>query len=367
MIRGQPIPSGPERKMKAGGLKRFFQSGNLSLTAGASILFLFAFVAVFADFFAPYNPTEQDRSMPSAPASRIRFFDSNNRLHLRPFVYRMRLANPLFLRYEEATDSPVPIGFFVHGFQYRIFGFFETNLHLFGAADGNANVYLLGSDRLGRDRFSRLIYAIQYSLIAAPIGTLLASLIGIMIGLISGFSPRSIDLVLMGSADAMLSLPTLILILAARAAFPLELPPKRAIALLIVVFALVGWAEMARLCRGLVKSLRSREFVMAARAIGAHPARILLRHIAPNTAGPLITQATLMLPAFLLAEISLSFLGVGIQEPMPSLGNMLAEAADVSRLAAQPLTLLSPAVAIFTLFLGVRLIASARSKAGEII
>lgn len=366
MIVDRRIRSGSKSTM-ASKIIKLLQTRNVRLIAGASIVFLFVLVAVFAEFFAPYNPTEQDRSMPSAPAPQIRFFDINNQFHIRPFVYRKRLVDPLFVRYEEVTDSPVPIAFLVRGFRYRILGLFETNVHLFGALDGNGKIHILGTDALGRDRFSRLIYAIQYSLIAAPIGTVLASLIGIAIGMISGFAPRNVDLILMGSADAVLSLPTLILILAARAAFPLELSPERAIVLLIVIFGFVGWAEMARLCRGLVRTLRTREFVIAARAIGANPGRILFRHIAPNAAGPLITQATLMLPAFLLAEISLSFLGVGIQEPMPSLGNMLAEAADLSRLTAQPLTLLSPAIAIFILLLGVRLIVSSRPTEGEVI
>jgi peptide/nickel transport system permease protein len=160
----------------------------------------------------------------------------------------------------------------------------------------------------------------------------------------------------MGAADAMISLPALILILAARAAFPLELPPTNAAILLITIFALTGWAEMARLTRGLVRSVREREFVLAATSSGLTGSRILLRHVLPNISGPLITQATLMIPVFLLAEIALSFLGVGIQEPNASLGNMLTAAADISQLRARPFVLLSPAIMIFLFVLGIRLL-----------
>jgi peptide/nickel transport system permease protein len=193
-------------------------------------------------------------------------------------------------------------------------------------------------------------------MIVSPLGALLACLIGILIGIVSGYASRVIDTVLMGAADAMLSLPTLIIILAARAAFPLELPPMTAALLLVSIFALTGWAEIARLTRSLVISMREREFVLAAKAGGLTQPRILFRHILPNISRPLLTQATLILPLFLLAEAALSFLGVGLQEPEPSLGNMLAAAGDVTLLRTSPFELLSPALAIFIFVLGVRLL-----------
>jgi len=165
---------------------------------------------------------------------------------------------------------------------------------------------------------------------------------------------------MMGIADTMISLPTLILILAARAAFPLVLPPFTAAMLLISIFAITGWAEMARLTRGLVLAAKQREFVLAARATGLTEGKILLKHILPNIASPLVVQATLMLPLFLLAEVALSFLGVGLQEPEPSIGNMLANAVDITRLTDSPFVLLSPALVIFLFVLGIRLIGGKR-------
>jgi peptide/nickel transport system permease protein len=209
---------------------------------------------------------------------------------------------------------------------------------------------------VGRDRFSRLLIASRFSLVVGPVGTLLASALGIFLGCLAGFGGRVVDGVLMRVADAMMALPALVLILAARAAFPLKLPPAEAGLLMVSIFALVGWAEMARLTRGLVLSLRRREFVLAAESLGLSKARILFRHILPNAARPLVVQVTLMLPFFLLTETALSYFGAGPQAPEASWGNMLTEAGDSNLLARQPFTLLAPAFCIFFFVLGVRLI-----------
>ncbi|MFN2500817.1 MAG: ABC transporter permease [Pyrinomonadaceae bacterium] len=338
-----------------------------TLIAGLTTVALFYFVAIFADFFSPYDRKEQSLREPSAPPSTLRFSDQHGVWGIRPFIYGQRLVDARNVQYEEVADQKYPIYFFTEGHAYTLLGVYRTNIHLFGiesAGDPTApKVRLLGTDQIGRDRFSRLLHAIRFSLLVSPIGTILACLIGMMFGLASGYANATIDGIMMSVADTMISLPTLILILAARAAFPLELPPLTAAWLLVMIFAFTGWAEMARLARGLVFSMRNREFVTAARAIGLSEPRILWRHILPNIAGPLLVQATLMLPVFFLAEISLSFLGVGLQEPEPSLGNMLAAAVDLSKLSATPFVLLSPGIAIFLFVLGVRLIGWTREPA----
>jgi peptide/nickel transport system permease protein len=169
----------------------------------------------------------------------------------------------------------------------------------------------------------------------------------------------------MGITDSVLALPALILILAVRAAFPLELPPVRAAFLLITIFVVVGWAEMARLSRGLVRSTRKQEYIQAAKAVGSSEPAILYRHIFPNVSPTLVTQATIMLPYFLLAEVALSFLGVGVQEPAASLGNMLTAANDLGQLQRDPLLLLSPAVVIFVIVLVTRLLTTGQRSADE--
>jgi peptide/nickel transport system permease protein len=240
-----------------------------------------------------------------------------------------------------------------------LFGIVETDVHLFGLRNTSGiapRINLLGTDQLGRDRFSRLLYAVRFSLIVAFFGVLVACLVGILIGGVSGYAGRLVDTLLMGATDAMLALPALILILGVRAAFPLELPMTRAALLLLLIFALTGWAEMARLTRGLVLSLRKREFVIAAVALGVGRTRVLFRHILPNILPSLRTRALLLLPTFLLAEVALSYLGVGLQEPEPSLGNMLTAASDLDLLRSQPFSILSPALAVLFFTLGVRLI-----------
>lgn len=333
--------------------------------AGIAIVVVLYLVAMFAEFIAPYDYREQTRGEPSAPASSIRFVDAEGGFHTRPFIYARKLADARLMSYEDDVSSRYPLAFFVRGQSYNLLGIFRTDIHLFGvdAADETTapRVRLLGTDQLGRDRFSRLLVATRFSLLVSPIGTLFACLIGVLFGAISGYANKAVDGVMMAVADTVISLPTLILILAARAAFPLELPPLRAAGMLVAIFALTGWAEMARLARGQVVTIKQRDFIMAARAGGSTEARILWRHILPNIAGPIVVQTTLILPAFFLAEIALSFLGVGLQEPEPSLGNMLTSAADLTQLAQHPALLLSPAVVIFLFVLGIRLLSRKRS------
>lgn len=338
---------------------KIFQRRHRAFVAGLVILCSLYFIALFADFFAPYDYRAQSRREPNAPPVSIHFCDAQAGCGWRPFIYARRLVDPLEFRYEENATRRYPLALFTRGSTHKILGLFETNVHLFGvsATDESApRVAVLGNDALGRDRFSRLLIATRFSLVVGPVGTILGCALGVLIGGVAGYAKGTTDVVLMRAADAMMALPTLVVVLAARAAFPLQLPPARAAFLLITIFALVGWAEMARFARGLALELKEREFVLAARSLGISPARILFRHILPNAARPLIVQATLLLPAFLLAETALSFLGVGLQEPEPSWGNMLAAAQDFTLLRAQPLVLLAPALLIFLFTLGVRLL-----------
>ncbi|HEY9401861.1 MAG TPA: ABC transporter permease [Pyrinomonadaceae bacterium] len=362
------------------------------LIAGLGIVSTFYVLAVLANFVAPYDASEQSRQQPLAPPTPIRFRDREGRWHARPFIYRLRLADPLARTYTEDTAARFPLVLYTRGHSYKLLGLFQTDRHLFGVvrdarrnfdpsqnsgADAGANatqsanapppqrVYLLGTDEFGRDRLSRLLMASRFSLAVGPLGTLLAGILGVFLGCVSGYAGRRVDALLMRAADAMLALPDLVLILAARAAFPLVLPPARAGALLVGIFIAIGWAEMARLARGLVLGLREREFVLAAVSLGLTETRILFRHILPNASRPLVVQLSLMLPAFLLAETALSFLGVGVQEPAASWGNMLVAAGNLTLLGQQPLVLLSPAFAIFLFVLGVRLLSDGLRRDGD--
>jgi peptide/nickel transport system permease protein len=344
----------------------FFARRRPKFIAGLGLICLFYLVALFADFLAPYDYRSQSRRELLAPPTAIHFRDEHGDWHARAFIYARRVVDPLERRYTEDATRPYPIAFFTRGHTYKLFWLFPTNIHLFGVQAESAGeaprLHLLGTDALGRDRFSRLLVASRFSLVVGPLGTLMACALGVILGCIAGYAGRLLDAVLMRAADAMMSLPVLVLILAARAAFPLELPPARAVLLLVTIFVAVGWAEMARLTRGLVVALREREFVLAARCIGLTRTRILFRHILPNAAEPLIVQATILLPAFLLTETALSFLGVGLQEPEASWGNMLTAANDITLLTNQPFLILSPAFSIFLFVFGVRLLSDGLQK-----
>lgn len=361
------------RRVRLGGAAR--RAGRAGV--GGAIVCAFYAVALLADFLAPNDFREQSRREPSAPPTVVRLRDAEGRWHARPFVYAQRLTDPLQRVYAEDTDARRELELFARGYRYKLFGLFETDRHLLGlraaagaegggatgtgvaggaGGAGGARLYLLGTDELGRDRFARLVRASRFTLVVGPLGTLLASLVGVALGCAAGYGGRALDSVLMRAADTMMALPSLVIIIAARAAFPLELPPVRAASLLVGLFVVTGWAEMARLARGLILALRGREFVTAAESLGLPRWRVLVRHILPNAAGPLLVQATLMLPAFLLAETALSFLGVGVQEPEPSWGNMLAAAGDISLLRRAPFLLLAPAFCIFLFVLGTRLL-----------
>jgi peptide/nickel transport system permease protein len=334
-----------------------------ALSAGLSLVSVFYLIALFADFLAPYDYRAQSRREPLAPPAALHFCGAQLCL------YAQRLIDPLERRYVMDTQQSYPLTFFTPGYSYRLVGVIAMNLHLFGVRNKDVNapqVHLLGTDALGRDRLARLLIAARFSLVVGPAALVLASLLGVLIGCLAGYAVRWVDAMLMRAADVMLALPTLLLALAARAAFPPELPPRRAAFLLIGIFVALGWAEMARLTRGLVLELRRREFVAGALSLGATPWRILFRHILPNVARPLSVQALLLLPAFLLTETSLSFLGVGVQEPEASWGSLLASAADIALLQrGDVLALLTPAFAIVVFVGGVRLLSQGLQQADE--
>src|SRR5262245_54446488 len=346
-----------------------FISHRGALLAGAGIITFFCLIAVFADLLAPYDYSSLSRMEPFAPPTAIRFRDAEGRWHARPFIYARRLVDPVTQRYEEVIDRPYPLELFSRGYSYNLLGLFPTDVHLFGVrAEAGVEVprvYLLGADKFGRDRLSRLLMATRYSVLIGPAGALLAGALGVLIGAAAGYIGGWADAVLMRAADVMLALPTLVLILAVRATFPPGLAPAEAIRLLLIMFVLLGWAEMARLARGLTRELRQREYVMAAVSLGCSPARIIVRHILPGAAMSLGAQALIMLPAFLLAETALSFLGVGLQEPEASWGSLLTSVESSLFKRGHPLAELSPALAITLFVLGAHLFSDGLGKEGK--
>jgi peptide/nickel transport system permease protein len=293
-------------------------------------------IVVLAAWIAPYDYAEQHRDYPFAPPARLHFTDAAHRVHLRPFVYGLTQDVPGG-DYREDCGRPYSVDFFVRG---RLFGV---------AAPGV--LFLWGSDGFGRDVFSRVLYGGQVSLLTGLVAAFLSLSVGLLFGTLAGFHGGWIDGILMRGGELFLALPWLYLLLAVRAFLPLHISPAQAFFLLVAIIGTVGWVRPARIVRGVVLSARERGFVLAARGFGASPWYLIRRHILPLTWSVVLTQATILIPRYILAEVTLSFLGLGVGEPVPSWGNMLAEARQYHALIAHT-WMLAPGLAIIPLFLG---------------
>ena len=319
-------------------------------------------VVLCAGFFAPYDPVEQDRKDPYLPPMRVHFVDARGHLHLRPFAYAFQLRPGTFDQYIEDTTQPRHLKFFMAGDRYRLLGLLPTRLHLFGVDSGR--VYLLGTDAFGRDQLSRLLFGGQVSLLAGLLGAGFTLFLGWCIGAVAGYFGGWRDDLLMRFAELFLALPWLYLLFAIRAFLPLGVDPLEAFFLIVAVIAAVGWARPARLVRGIVLSAKERGFVRAARGFGASNLYLLRRHILPETASVLLTQAAILIPQYVLAEMTLSFLGLGVPEPAPSWGNLLSNLQQYSVLVSYWWMYL-PALAMVPFFLGYLGLASALQERAD--
>jgi peptide/nickel transport system permease protein len=306
-------------------------------------------VVIFAGFFAPYDPTEQNRNNPYLPPMKIHFLDTQGHIHARPFVYTRKVREGSFDQYEEDTTRPVPVRFFVRGANYPLLGLVSCRVHLFGTE--KERIYLFGSDSYGRDQLSRFLYGGRVSLFAGLLGAGIALLVGLCVGAAAGFYGGWRDDLLMRLAELFLALPWLYLLFAIRAFLPLAVSPLQAFFLIIAVLGAVGWARPARLVRGVVLSAKERDFVRAARGFGAADGYLLRRHILPETASVLLTHMAILVPQFILAEMTLSFLGLGVPEPVPSWGNLLSILQQYSVLVSYWWMYL-PALIVLPFFLG---------------
>jgi len=290
----------------------------------ATLLAVLGGVALFGPWLAPYDPAIAYRDFLYAPPMPPRLLSASG-LHV-PFVYPVRLSDRLSQRYEEVRDERQPLPWFDRG--------------------ESAPAFLLGADSLGRDILSRVLHGARRSIGLSLAATLGALLIGALIGGFAGYRGGVTDDLLMRAADFVLVLPVIYVVLILRAALPLVLPGPAIFLLMAGIFALVGWPFVARGVRGIVSAERAREYVVAAQSLGASSSRVFLRHLLPACAGYLVVQATLLLPAFILAEATLSFVGLGFPEEVPTWGTMLKAAADVNVITRFP-WMLAPAAAIF--------------------
>jgi peptide/nickel transport system permease protein len=277
-----------------------------------------------ASFFSPCDPGFQSRNLPFAPPMQPHWIDTHGEFHLRPFVYPYLAVPGRFAVYQPDFNHPVSLHFFVRRPARESWESSHSRLCLLGTADGT-RIFLLGSDEYGRDQFSRMLYGAQVSLLAGLTAAILSLALALLLGSVSGFYGGLIDGAVMRFAELFLALPWLYLLFALRAFLPLQTPPRESLALLIIVIGIIGWARPARLIRGAVLSAKERNYVLAARGFGASDVYLLRRHVLPQTLGIVLTQGGLLIPQYILAEVTLSYLGVGVGEPMPSLGNLLAQ------------------------------------------
>lgn len=348
---------------------------------GAVILLLFYVAVIAAEFVAPYDPYESQADGALLPPTQI-YWSNQSGQWIGPHVYPTT-QGPVDLETGDRKlivdrTQPSPIRLFVQGSEYRLLqiklplptrlsltepNFDEVellpgipaNLHLFGTT-GSAKFNLLGTDDQARDQFSRLLYGGRISLSIGLVGIAISFPLGMLVGGISGYFAGWVDTVLMRLVEVLMTIPTIYLLIALAAVLPPGLSSAQRFLLIILITSFIRWAGLARVIRGEVLSLKEREFVQASRAMGGRSLYIILRHVLPQTATYVIISATLAIPDFIVAESVLSLIGLGIQQPDPSWGNMLSLATNASVLVLQPWLIWPPAILIILTVLAFNLL-----------
>jgi len=301
--------------------------------------------ALFAGFLSPYSFKNENRAASYNPPTRIHFMD-NGKL-TRPFVYEMKLTFDEYKKRVYLIDKTqrYPIQFFTKGDAYKLLGFVPCSYHLFGVQEPG-RIYLIGADSRGRDLFSRILYGARISLSIGLIGVAISFSIGLIIGGLAGFYGGMIDNFLMRLAEMFMMVPGFYLLLALRAAVPDDFNSVQVYFSIVIILSFIGWAGLARIIRGMCLSLRERDYVLAAKSLGLSDFKIILTHILPHTLSYSIFAIMLSIPGYILGESALSLIGLGIQDPFASWGNLLSDAMSIVRIKFYP-WILWPAFCIF--------------------
>lgn len=315
---------------------RQLRKNRLSMFGGVTLICLY-FAMLFSGFLAPYNEDFSDRTRGYTPPSLIRFQDAEGGWHLMPFIY-------------DYKSQLVPGKFTLDTskkYMVRLFVKRDGKLHLFGV-DEPARIYIFGGDQLGRDIFTRVLYGSRIALTIGLVGITISYSLGMILGGVSGYFGGVADNLLQRFGELLMTFPQFYLLLALRAVIPEKLSSVQVYFMIVLILSIIRWPGVARIVRGMVLSIREREFVLAAKGIGASPLRIIIRHILPNTFSQVIVLVTLSIPGFILGEAALSFLDLGIREPQASWGNMLAAAQDITALTHYPWILIPGVFIIIT-------------------
>lgn len=314
--------------------KPSFQTMKWSVKLSIAILCALYFTMIFAGFFAPYSPLEQNPQAGYASPVKLHFDG------IRPYIYEQNyFLNELSYK-KESREIKENGG----GRKYYL-KFFQNGKLL--SVDRPAYFYLLGTDKLGRDLLSRIIHGARPSLSIGFIGLLIAFPIGIFYGACSGFFSGAVDNVMMRIAEAIMSLPSFYLLIILSSLLPPELSNVERFTMITFILSFISWAGLARIVRGQILSIREKEFIESAKTIGQDPFMIIIKHLVPHTMSFLVVAMTLSVPSFIIGESALSFLGLGINQPDPSWGNILAEGKDLSNIMTRPCMLWTPSLLIF--------------------
>lgn len=331
---------------------RRFRRSPASIVGGLMVVILFL-LALFSEFFSVGPTNLIDLNDAFIPPQTMRFFDSKGQFHLVPFVYA--LENTIDIKtfrvtWVENTEKMYKLKFFVHTWKYELWGLFETDLHLIGVEEGGT-LYMLGTDKLGRDLFGKASEAGRVSLSMSLFGTIISIAVGSVVGISSGYYGGGIDNAMQRFVEFVNAFPQLPLWMALASVVPKTADAFTVFVIMAFIFALLSWTTLAREVRSKVLSLRETDFIMAAKEMGASDARIIFRHLFPNTLSHIIVILTLTVPGVILAESFLSYLGIGIQEPLISWGLLMRNAQNIQTLDQQS-WILSPVVFIIFAVLG---------------
>ena len=311
---------------------------------------------LFADIIAPYTKDFSDRTMAYVPPSKVFTIDENGKFS-KPYTYnyvREFDQEKLEIKYTLDRSQKHYIKFFAKGEPYKFLGLIKMKRHLF-TTDSGGRIFILGTDINGRDVFSRLLFGGRISMTIGFLALFVLFPIGLLYGGISGYFGGKVDVVMMRFAESIMSIPSFYLLIILASILPAGMTSTQRFLLIVLILALIGWAGFARVVRGMVLSIKTQEYVQAAQVIGNSKFGIIVKHILPQTTSFVIVAMTLSVPSYILSESGLSFLGLGIQQPDASWGNMLKEAQEFTNILYRP-WLLTPGFLIFVSVLAFNLI-----------